>query len=471
MLKERARLIIAANLVLDLALLSASFFAAYLLRDAFSGPSLRRLPPFAAFREAFLLFLGAWTIALWTTGTYASARVRSIGWLVAQSTKTAILAGLLCFAMLATVQAQPSRVLVGLALALGATSLTAERVCVRLAVAWARSRGRNYRQVVIVGTGGHARRVARTLETHPAWGLRIVGFVTEREEDRRSRVGGRPVVARPSGFAAYLTENVVDEVIFCVQRHRLARLEDVFLRCEELGICTRVMMNFLPYSISKVALQELDGIPMLTFSTTPNAELALLAKRVLDVVASACALALLSPVLAAVALAIRLEGPGPVLFRQRRVGIYGRPFTLLKFRSMVQGAEARQAEVVHLNKMDGPVFKIPMDPRVTRIGRLLRRLSLDELPQLVNVLRGEMSLVGPRPPLAQEVRRYQSWQRRRLSVKPGITCLWQVSGRNHIGFQKWMRLDLEYIDNWSLWLDLKILARTVPVVLGAKGAW
>jgi lipopolysaccharide/colanic/teichoic acid biosynthesis glycosyltransferase len=190
----------------------------------------------------------------------------------------------------------------------------------------------------------------------------------------------------------------------------------------------------------------------------------------MDVALSAVMLLIALPVLVTVAIAIRLGEGGAVLFRQRRCGLNGRVFTLYKFRTMIEGAEERLEEVAHLNEMNGPVFKSSRDPRITWLGRWLRRFSLDELPQLWNVLKGDMSLVGPRPPIPEEVARYERWQRRRLAMKPGLTCLWQIRGRNEIDFEEWMKLDLEYIDNWSPWLDLKILARTLPVVLTGRGA-
>jgi exopolysaccharide biosynthesis polyprenyl glycosylphosphotransferase len=212
------------------------------------------------------------------------------------------------------------------------------------------------------------------------------------------------------------------------------------------------------------------GLPLLSFSSTPSDAIALVAKRAFDLVASAAALVLLAPVLLAIAAAVKLDSPGPVLFRQRRVGLAGRTFTLYKFRSMRQDAEAQRRALEARNEMDGPVFKIRDDPRVTRVGRFLRRTSLDELPQFWNVLRGEMSVVGPRPPIPAEVRRYARWQRRRLSVKPGLTCTWQVSGRNEVDFDRWMALDLDYIDTWSLWGDVRIVLKTIPAVLLGRGA-
>jgi exopolysaccharide biosynthesis polyprenyl glycosylphosphotransferase len=193
-------------------------------------------------------------------------------------------------------------------------------------------------------------------------------------------------------------------------------------------------------------------------------------KRCIDIAASSVALALFTPLFAAVALAIKLTSRGPVLFKQERVGRYGRPFHMLKFRTMIPNAEAMKATLMAKNEQSGPVFKMENDPRVTRVGRLLRKYSIDELPQLVNVLRGEMSIVGPRPPVPSEVARYEGWQRRRLSVRPGLTCVWQVSGRNLISFEGWMYLDMQYIDHWSLKQDLLLILKTVPVVVTGRGA-
>ncbi|HTQ78463.1 MAG TPA: sugar transferase, partial [Thermoanaerobaculia bacterium] len=195
-----------------------------------------------------------------------------------------------------------------------------------------------------------------------------------------------------------------------------------------------------------------------------------MAKRVLDVALASLTLVLAMPAVGAIALLIKLTSGGNILFRQTRCGLNGRSFTLYKFRTMVEGAHEQRGELLHLNEMDGPVFKLKSDPRVTWFGRFLRKFSLDELPQLWNVLRGDMSLVGPRPPIPEEVAHYQRWQRRRLAMKPGLTCLWQISGRNNIDFERWMQLDLEYIDSWSPLLDLKILLKTIPVVLSGRGA-
>jgi exopolysaccharide biosynthesis polyprenyl glycosylphosphotransferase len=233
---------------------------------------------------------------------------------------------------------------------------------------------------------------------------------------------------------------------------------------------TRLALDLFPHARAQVQIGTLEELPLLTYSTTPTSELRLLAKRTMDIGISLLVLGLALPAMLVIALAIKMASGGKVLYRQTRCGLYGRKFTLFKFRTMVEDAEQLQEELSHLNEMRGPVFKMKEDPRITPLGRWLRRLSLDELPQLWNVLKGDMSLVGPRPPVPREVSSYERWQRRRLSMRPGLTCLWQIRGRNDIDFESWMQLDLEYIDNWSPMLDVKILAKTIPAVLSGRGA-
>ena len=267
-----------------------------------------------------------------------------------------------------------------------------------------------------------------------------------------------------------LTREVVDEVVLAVPTRQLGELEPLLVRCQELGVRVRVALRPFPHLRPHVEVEALDGVPLLTFATAPIAPFALFLKRLIDLLVAFVVLVLSAPFWLVIVAAVRLTSRGPALYRQVRCGMHGRRFVLLKFRTMVENAESLRHEVAHLNVMDGPVFKAPGDPRVTPIGRFLRRSSLDELPQLLNVLKGEMSLVGPRPPIPQEVEHYEPWQRRRLAMKPGITCLWQISGRSELDFATWMELDLSYIDHWSLWLDLKILVLTMPAVFSGRGA-
>jgi exopolysaccharide biosynthesis polyprenyl glycosylphosphotransferase len=266
-----------------------------------------------------------------------------------------------------------------------------------------------------------------------------------------------------------LRRQVIDEVIFAVDSRRLPELEEVFLLCDEEGVRTRVAVDFFPHVNSQIYLDRLGSSPLLTFSATPHDEVRLLIKRVTDIALAAAALVLLAPVMLAIALLIRVTSPGPAIFRQVRCGLNGRRFVFYKFRSMCQDAEAMRSSLKHLSGRR-TAMKIPNDPRLTRLGRWLRKFSVDEWPQLWNVLKGDMSLVGPRPAIPEEVEQYKRWQRRRLRMRPGLTCLWAVNGRDAVDFETWMKLDMQYIDTWSLALDWKIILRTIPHVLSGRGA-
>jgi len=241
--------------------------------------------------------------------------------------------------------------------------------------------------------------------------------------------------------------------------------------CERRRVRARIVPDLFQMSLTQVNVEDLGGVPLIGVRTVAISKGALLVKRLIDVTVAAVGLVLCAPLLLLIALAIRLDSPGPIIFRQTRVGLRGRLFEMYKFRSMHVGAEEQQDMLAEFNEADGPIFKIRDDPRLTRVGRILRRLSLDELPQLVNVLRGEMSLVGPRPPIPAEVEKYQEWHKKRLEAPPGMTGLWQVSGRSRLSFDEMVLLDIYYIENWSLWLDFKILMRTIPKVLLGEGAY
>ncbi|MBV9265199.1 MAG: sugar transferase, partial [Acidobacteriaceae bacterium] len=270
-------------------------------------------------------------------------------------------------------------------------------------------------------------------------------------------------------ISALLAQHVVDEIIFDVASDTLSSLEPVFLQCDEEGVRTRVAIDFFPHVNSEITLDRLGQAPLLTFSAGPADEVRLLMKRAIDVVVSAAALIVLAPIMLAITILIKLTSPGPIIYRQKRCGLNGRRFTMYKFRSMVENADQLKPELEHLNERQ-IAFKLRRDPRVTSIGRLLRRHSIDEWPQFWNVLCGNMSLVGPRPPLPEEVERYERWQKRRLRMRPGLTCLWAVMGRDRLDFNSWMRTDISYIDNWSLSLDWTIILKTIPHVVAGKGA-
>jgi len=325
--------------------------------------------------------------------------------------------------------------------------------------------------VMVAGTGERAIRLARALEESSEYDVRLRGFLSELP-DAPAEIALRAVykVWPVSDLHQILRQHVVDEVIFAVGSESLANLEEVFLLCDEQGVRTRVAVDFFPHVNSTVSLDRFGETPLLTFSAAPSDEVRLLAKRSIDVAIAAAGLVVLSPLMALIALLIRLTSPGPAIFRQVRCGLNGRRFIFYKFRSMVRNAEALKPQLAHLNTRDTVVFKIPDDPRLTPVGRYLRKFSVDEWPQLWNVLRGDMSLVGPRPAVPSEVEQYQCWQRRRLRMRPGLTCLWAISGRDNVDFETWMKMDMQYIDNWSLALDWKILLQTIPRVLTGHGA-
>jgi len=329
------------------------------------------------------------------------------------------------------------------------------------------------RHVLIVGLGPRAERLARNLETYHEQGIRVTGFLAPPGDPSGPSIpdpSGQSYPVFPAGdLRALMSKHVIDEIHFAVDTEKLASLEEIFLWCDEEGVCSRIAVDFFPHVNSSVALERLGATPLLTFSAAPDDEALLLAKRAIDL-ALAVSLGIgLSPLILAAAVMIRLTSRGPVVFRQVRCGLNGRTFTLYKFRSMVIDAEERLSEVKHLSNRE-IVTKIPNDPRLTRVGKWLRRFSIDELPQLFNVLRGDMSIVGPRPAVPSEVAQYQRWQRRRLRMRPGLTSLWAVEGRDNVDFEKWMRLDMQYIDNWSLSLDARIILRTIPQVLSGRAS-
>ncbi|OQX95766.1 hypothetical protein B6I21_03730 [candidate division KSB1 bacterium 4572_119] len=330
--------------------------------------------------------------------------------------------------------------------------------------------GFNQINLLVVGTGRRAQKFIRVLKEHSNWGLQIVGLIDDEHDMFGKEIEGYRVLGRIQDIPFIMHRKVIDRVIFVVPRLWLHRLDDVILACEREGIATSISMDLYDLRIAQIRQTLFDEFPLLEFETFHANEWQLFFKRTFDILLSLMFLVLLSPVLIFTMIAIKLESKGPIFFSQIRSGVNGRKFKLYKFRSMIVGAEMKKKHLEKMNEMDGPVFKIKYDPRITRVGRLIRKFSIDELPQLFNVLKGDMSIVGPRPPLPVEVDMYELWQRRRLSLKPGLTCIWQVSGRNNVNFERWMEMDLEYIDNWSTWLDLKILFKTFFVVLFGYGA-
>ena len=350
--------------------------------------------------------------------------------------------------------------------------LIASRFLFMQSLQYIRRRGYNYRNVLIIGHNSRSVEMTKRIEGTPDLGLRILGVVDSLERRGTGQtLKERDLMGTLEDLETILRKNVVDEVlIFLPIKSFYVEIQEIILTCEMVGVEAKIPTDLFTPKISRATISRYDGIPVIDLYTSPKMSWQLFVKRLMDMMASGILLLLLSPLFLLVAFMIKATSQGPVFFVQRRVGYNGRQFSCIKFRTMVQDAEERRKELVHLNELTGPVFKVRNDPRVTQPGRLLRKMSIDELPQLINVFWGDMSLVGPRPPIQNEVDQYPLNDRRRLSMKPGITCLWQVNGRNRIPFEKWMELDREYIDQWSLTLDFKILARTIPAVLRGSGA-
>jgi len=347
------------------------------------------------------------------------------------------------------------------------------RLLIRLSLVLFRKSSTNLRHILVVGTNPEAVDTADRLQNNDELGCEIVGHIDAPsfEEEDYSLKENLNIVGTLDDLQSILEKGTVDEILICLPFQK--NVSDIF-SIITLGHDLGVVVRYIPKTKHKMVLRDLhieqfEGTYILTLFRE-RFVMQLFIKRLMDLAISATMLSLLSPLLIAVALAVKSTSNGPIFFGQERIGMNKRRFTLYKFRSMVANAEDLKEQLMDQNEVDGPVFKIKRDPRITNVGRFIRKTSIDELPQLWNVFRGDMTLVGPRPPLLKEVNQYEWLFRRRLSIKPGITCLWQVSGRNELSFEEWMELDKRYIDNWSIWLDLKILFMTIPVVLLGKGA-
>jgi len=344
------------------------------------------------------------------------------------------------------------------------------RYALRKYLKFIRGRGYDYREVLFIGRNIRSAKMLNRINESPGYGIRILGFLDTPNNIVQS-FPEHELLGDVSELEKALREKVVDEVfIFLPIKSHYSEIQQILETCEKAGVEVKLLADIFNLNLSRLMITQHEDINIINIYTAPRISWQLSAKRFLDIVVSAILLFLHFPLFLLVGVLIKITSRGNVFFLQERLGYNGRPFNCFKFRTMVENAEELKGELLALNEMDGPVFKIKADPRVTRIGRFLRKTSLDELPQLINVLLGDMSLVGPRPPLPSEVDQYDITDIRRLSMKPGITCTWQVSGRNKISFNKWMEMDRQYIDNWSLWLDVTILVKTITAVIKGSGA-
>jgi exopolysaccharide biosynthesis polyprenyl glycosylphosphotransferase len=464
-----------ALVLVDFVTVNVAFAAAYWLRyGAELGGEIEwyHVVPYRDYLP-WGLSLSLIVVALnWIEGLYNGRRHQS--WLsstysLAVSTLVGLgLVAILFFALRPTAQ---SRLMLIYAAILILLFLSLVRLVDQMLFVRRLRRGEGVRRTVIVGAGERGRTVMRNIVAQPDLGYSVIGFLDDDPEKLSDPIGRFEPLGRTDELSAVLADHEPDEVILALpwsSRMKIMRLVD---ESERAHVRVHIVPDLFQLSLARVDLESLHGMPLITVKPPALRGWQYRLKRGLDIVGATLGIVLLAPLAIVIAVAIRLDSPGPVHYRQKRLGRYGRTFTCLKFRSMYENADQMKDELAQHNEASGPLFKMRDDPRLTRVGRTLRRFSLDELPQLWNVLLGDMSLVGPRPPTPNEVTEYKDWHRRRLDVAPGMTGLWQVSGRSDLTFDEMVMLDLFYAENWSLALDLRILLRTIPSVLRGTGAY
>lgn len=464
--KKAAVLFAAAEIVL----LIVAFEAAYRLRVFLPLPrEFYILTPVKGIVLGFTLTI--WLLTGWWFGVYDRLYTQQLRAALYDTVRQAFLTTLSLVAFQFILKLDISRVFIGLFSGFSFLLLLFYRITAWPLRGWIRRQFGAEAFHVIVGSGATALEVGRQMEAAREAGIRLVAFVDPSGHlGPTVQLGKSYPVWRVDELAGQLRAHVIDEIIFSVSRAKIGELEDILFLCDEEGVRTRVVIDFFPHVHRNVSLDRFGALPFLTFSATPDDEMRLFLKRMLDVMLASISLAFLAIPMLLLSALVRATSKGPAIFAQVRCGLNGRKFTFYKFRSMVDNADDLKPGLEHLNERDGPIFKIVKDPRLTAIGPYLRRYSIDEWPQLWNVLRGDMSFVGPRPAVPSEVSQYETWQRRRLRMRPGLTCLWAIHGRDNVDFDTWMKLDLQYIDSWSLLLDFKILLQSIPQVLAGRGA-
>jgi exopolysaccharide biosynthesis polyprenyl glycosylphosphotransferase len=483
MLKEKDAVIRKLMMAADASVISAAFFVSYILRTQIHAfyridlfPSRNVISStsgsFSEYLVILLIIAPLWCFFLIRNGMYRSWRLRTARhmiWIIFKATiLTAFVAGATFFLSKITFV---SRLFFMTFVMIGFLGLVVEKSVLFGIMHGIRKRGYNYRQILIIGTGPRADRFIHKILHHPEWGLRILGAIEDEAGRGVERVGGIEVIGNLSEISGILHQIAIDEVVVVVPRLRLDHVKKAIRDCEIEGVKVTIAVDLFDMLIAKAHQSELDGIPLLSFSTTVPSEWQLFLKRAMDVSVSGFLIIVLSPILLEIMLLIKLTSPGPAFFKQERIGLNKRRFIMYKFRTMFHGVHKSLVKVDIYKEIYETEWKKKKLKYMTPIGKLLRKFSLDELPQLFNVFLGHMSLVGPRPTLPEEVEQYQTWFRRRFSMRPGLTCLWQVSGRRTIQLNEWMEMDLEYLDHWSLWLDIKILLKTIPVVFIGRGAY
>ena len=479
MLKENSRFIVDLQKTLDICITAFSFIAAYFIKLHAVPGRFGNLSSDPNYYVVLLLIIIAWYIAFKWIGMYMAYRRGKFWQFFVKIVKSCLLGMiLLSMAMYLLHIKGVSRLLMGIFLILNIGLLTLSRFIAFKILERIRTSGYNTRNILIVGSRERAKDLIRAVEKSKGSGYKILGcFEVDENLVGNSVSHGHQVIGLVSNLENYLRNNIVDELIVAMPLKEVQKGDRYIALAESMGIKVRIIpdweIHYLMYrpNIATIRFEEFLGIYNMALQSTPQNEGAMLLKTIFDYVVAAVLTLLLLPVFGIIGYAIKRKSSGPVFYTQERLGMNGRHFSVYKFRTMVSNADELRKELEEMNEMDGPVFKIKDDPRIIpEVGHFLRKTSLDELPQLFNVLRGEMSLVGPRPPIPKEVDEYSVWHRRRLSMKPGMTCLWQIApNRNDLTFEQWVKLDLKYIDKWSLFNDVKILIMTARAVLMGAG--
>lgn len=478
MFRERTRIFIMLDILADIALVALSFILAIIARETYLRGGIEVVELFSKFREYAWVLLMAYPfvmMSLFTGGVYGPLRFRgfySIAAVIIRSFLITVV--LLVFILFISKIYYVSRLLLVAFGAIGASVIILKKFLEISFLHILRYRGMNIKYIALAGAHYNFEEIIRKIGENPEHGLEIVGLIilgNGKVGDDGKHESALPLYYGLDGLDRALTERVVDYVLFTDYKNIEQDVEKGLAICENHGVETWLAADFFHMSIAKQDIDDFFGTPIIVFRTSPKFGGVLVIKRTFDIAVSLILFLLALPVFILIAIAIKIESPGPVIFAQKRGGLNGRIFTLYKFRSMISDAEQRKQELERFNEMGGPVFKLANDPRVTKIGRFLRRFSLDELPQLINIIKGDMSLVGPRPLIDYEVVKLVGFQRRRLRMRPGLTCLWQIRGRSSVDFDKWIQYDLEYIDNWNLTLDFYILFKTLFIIYAGKGAY
>lgn len=474
---KRNQILASVHLFFDMTLIAASFIAAYFTKRDLLPEPYAGISTIPNYYIVLLLVLITSYFSFTFHGFYRSFHKLDLKSIIKRLFKGIGLSFLLTLTILYILKsADISRVMIGLFLIYSFVTLLTSKVLIYEILYFHFKRSYHFKNILIVGSRERARGLVKQLKRKSNLQHKVIGCLDHDTDAVGKKIfDDVKVIGTMDNLADILENDPIDEIVFACDISLIENVKDHIAYAEEIGINIRILPDWQLHRIfykpetARVSFEDMVGMKTILLSSQPRHEGALIIKNIIDYLAAGTALSLTLPLFITIAAAIKLTSKGPIFFRQVRCGQYGRKFSLIKFRTMVANAEELKSQLAGKNEVDGPVFKMKKDPRITLVGGFLRKTSLDELPQLINILRGEMSVVGPRPPIPDEVKQYKPWQRRRLSVKPGLTRIWQVSGRNNIDFKSWMNMDLEYIDRWSLWLDIKLMFYTIPAVLLGTG--